>query len=327
MLRYLARRSAGYALLLVLAVSLTYLLAASVLDPRSLYELRNPPLPPEAVEATLRAANLSDAVPLAERYLTWLRGVATAWDWGRTPTGASVNAEVGARLWVSLRLVTLGTLLGTVAGVAVGAWAAVRHHRAGDRLVTLAALVVISTPTLVLAVVLQIVAVRVNAAAGVQVFEFLGESGAHGPGWLAATGDRLQHLVLPTLTLAAGQAAFFSRIQRGLLLDTLGAAYVRAARARGLRRAVAVRRHALRTALVPTGTYLAYTVTTLVLGAAFVESVYGWHGMGIYGVQAIAGQDVNGTVAVAAFGGACVLAGALLADLLTVALDPRVRLS
>ncbi|GAA1627695.1 ABC transporter permease [Georgenia ruanii] len=327
MLRYLARRSAGYALLLVLAVSLTYLLAASALDPRSLYELRNPPLPPDAVEAALRAANLSDAVPLAERYLTWLRGVVTAWDWGRTPAGASVNAEVGARLWVSLRLVTLGTLLGTVAGVAVGAWAAVRHHRAGDRLVTLAALVVISTPTLVLAVVLQILAVRVNAAAGTQVFEFLGESGAHGPGWLAAAGDRLQHLVLPTLTLAAGQAAFFSRIQRGLLLDTLGAAYVRAARARGLRRSTAVRRHALRTALVPTGTYLAYTVTTLVLGAAFVESVYGWHGMGVYGVQAIAGQDVNGTVAVAAFGGACVLAGALLADLFTVALDLRVRLS
>ena len=202
-----------------------------------------------------------------------------------------------------------------------------RQHRAGDRAVTLAALVVISTPTLVLAVVLQILAVRVNAATGVagrRVPRRERRPRRRAGSRRRGTGSSTS--LLPTLTLAAGQAAFFSRIQRGLLLDTLGAAYVRAARARGLPRAVAVRRHALRTALVPTGTYLAYTVTTLVLGAAFVESVYGWHGMGIYGVQAIAGQDVNGTVAVAAFGGACVLAGALLADLLTVALDPRVRL-
>lgn len=325
MLRYLARRLAGYAVLLFVAVSLTYLLAATALDPRSLYELRNPPLEPAAIEASLAAYNLSDAVPLTERYRSWLTGVVTGWDWGRTPAGASVNEQIGGRVWVSLRLVTLGSVVGTVVGVALGTWSAVRQHRAGDRLVTVAALVVISTPTLVLAVVLQIVAVQVNRATGLQLFEFLGEGGAHGGGAAAAFGDRLQHLVLPTLTLAAGQAAFFSRVQRGLVLDTLGASYVRAARAKGLRRSVAVRRHALRTALVPTGTYFAYTVATLVLGAAFVEAVYGWPGMGIYGVRAIAGQDIHATVAVAAFGAACVLAGALLADLLTAALDPRVR--
>ncbi|MFH5824338.1 ABC transporter permease [Georgenia sp. AZ-5] len=326
MLRYLARRLLGYAVLLVLAVSLAYALAATALDPRSLYELRNPPLDPAAVEATLRAYNLSDAVPLAQRYLAWLGGVLTDWDWGRTPAGGSVNEEVGTRVWVSLRLVSLGCVLGTVAGVALGAWAAARHGRAADRAVTIASLVVLSTPTLVLAVVLQILAVRANQAAGVQLFEFLGETGRHGDGPLAPLGDRLQHLLLPTLTLAAGQAAFFARVQRNLVLDTVGASYVRTARAKGLRRGTAVRRHALRTALIPTGTYLAFSVAGLVLGSAFIELVYGWHGMGAYAVEAIAAQDVHGTVAVAAFGAVCVLAGALLSDLLTAALDPRVRL-
>ncbi|WP_127129687.1 ABC transporter permease [Georgenia sp. SYP-B2076] len=326
MLQYLARRLVSYVVLLVLAVSLVYLLAASQLDPRSLYELRNPPLDRAAVEASLRAYNLSDATPLLERYRTWLAGVVTSWDWGRTPSGASVNEEIGTRVWVSVRLMTLGSVLGTVAGVALGAWSATRRHRAGDRVVTLASLLVVSTPALVLGVVLQIVAVRVNQATGTQVFEFLGETGRHGDGVLAPVADRLQHLLLPTLALAAGQAAYFSRIQRNLMLDTMGAEHVRAARARGLRRATALRRHALRTALVPTASYFAFTVAGLVLGATFTELVFGWHGMGAFGMAAIAGQDVNGAVAFAAFGGVCVAAGALLSDLVVAALDPRVRL-
>ncbi|UNX55661.1 ABC transporter permease [Georgenia sp. TF02-10] len=327
MLLYLARRLANYAVLLVVAVSLVYLLAATQLDPRSLYEARNPPIDPAVVEASLSAYNLSDRVPLLERYWTWLTGVVTDWDWGRTPFGESINETISTRVWVSLRLVTIGSLLGITLGVALGAWTATRQYRASDRLITLASLVVLSTPTLVIAVVLQILAVKVNQATGTQFFEFLGETGRHGDGALAPVWDRLQHLLLPTITLTVGGVASYSRIQRNLMLDTLGADYVRTARAKGLREGTALRRHALRTALIPTGTYFAFTIATLVLGATFTELVYGWHGMGIYGVQAISAQDVNGSVAVAAFGGVCVLVGAMLSDVLVAALDPRVRVS
>ncbi len=111
---YVARRLLNYAILLFVAISLTYLLAATQLNPRALYEVRNPPLDPVIVEQTLRAKNLSDQVPLLQRYWTWLTDIVLHWDWGESPTGGSVNDEVSRRIWVSLRLITIGSLVGIV---------------------------------------------------------------------------------------------------------------------------------------------------------------------------------------------------------------------
>jgi peptide/nickel transport system permease protein len=324
--RYVLRRLLNYVVLLVVAVSLTYLLAATQLNPRSLYEVQNPPLDPAVVEATLRDKNLSDAVPLGERYWTWATGVITQWDWGQGPRGEDVGEEVSRRIWVSLRLLTIGSLLGIAVGVAVGAWTATRQYKVSDRSVTLASLFILSVPSFVIASVLQVQATRVNNTLSVPLFEFTGETGARGDyagAWLV---DRAQHLLLPTLVLVLINAAFFSRIQRNLMLDSLGSDFVRTARAKGLRQGRAVMKHALRTALIPTGTYFAFSVATLFVGATFMEIIFSFHGMGEYGVTTISGQDVHGAVAVAAFSGVCVLVGAVLSDIMVAILDPRVRI-
>ena len=325
--RYVLRRLLNYVVLLVVAVSLTYLLAATQLNPRSLYEVQNPPLDPAVVEATLRDKNLSDAVPLGERYWTWASGVVTRWDWGQGPRGEDVGAEVGRRIWVSLRLLTIGSLLGIAIGVAAGAWTATRQYKVSDRGLTLGSLFILSVPSFVIASVLQVLATRVNNTLSVPLFEFTGETGARGDyagAWLV---DRVQHLLLPTLVLVLINAAFFSRIQRNLMLDSLGSDFVRTARAKGLRQSRAVMKHALRTALIPTGTYFAFSVATLFTGATFMEIIFSFHGMGEYGVTTISGQDVHGAVAVAAFSGVCVLVGAVLSDIMVAILDPRVRIS
>jgi peptide/nickel transport system permease protein len=324
---YVARRLLNYAILLFVAISLTYFLAATQLNPRALYEVRNPPLDPVIVEQTLRAKNLSDQVPVLQRYWTWLTSIVLHWDWGQTPTGGSVNDEVSRRIPVSLRLITIGSLVGIVAGVVIGAWTATRQYKVSDRLFTFASLFLLSVPSFVIASVLQVWATDVNNASGLRIFEFVGETGQAGsyPGaWLF---DRLQHLLLPTIVLILLNGAFFSRIQRNLMLDSLGSDFVRTARAKGLRRSKAVMKHALRTSLIPTGTYFAFSVATLFTGATFMEIIFSFHGMGEYGVTTILGQDVNGAVAVAAFSGACVLVGAILADIMVAILDPRVRLS
>ena len=138
--------------------------------------------------------------------------------------------------------------------------------------------------------------------------------------------DRAQHLFLPTVVLTLISAASMSRIQRNLMLDSLGADYVRTARAKGLTRRKAVTKHALRTALIPTGTYVAFTVATMFVGATFTERIFNFQGMGMYAVDAITQQNINGVAAVTAFAGVCTLVGAILADILVAILDPRVRL-
>ena len=136
MIGYVLRRLANYIVLLFVAVSLTYVLAATQLNPRSLFLMRNPPLDPRSIESMLLSRNLSENVPLWERYWTWLTNVLTKWDWGQSPMGAVVNDEIGARIWVSLRLLLIGTMLGLVLGVAIGAWAATRQYKISDRVIT-----------------------------------------------------------------------------------------------------------------------------------------------------------------------------------------------
>jgi len=284
---YVARRVLNYVILLFIAVSLSYFLAATQLHPRQLYQLVNPPLNPASIEQSLRSRNLSDQVPLLQRYWTWLTNIVLHWDWGQAPKGGDVNGEVSRRIWVSLRLITIGSLAGTVIGVALGAWTATRQYKVSDRTATVFSLFILSVPAFVIASTLQVIGTRFNQATGLRVFEFVGETGAHGNYFGAAYFDRMQHLVLPTIALILINGAFFSRIQRNLMLDALGSDFVRTARAKGLRRSQAVMKHALRTSLIPTGTYFAFSIATLFTGATFMEILFSFHGMGEYGVTTI----------------------------------------
>ena len=319
MLPYLARRIANYAVLLFIATSLAYLLASASLDPSALWNRQDPSLNWDAIHANLVKYNISHDLPVWDRYVTWLRNVVLHWDWGRTPKGELINTLIGTKIFVSVRLVFLGAAIGMVGGVALGAWTATRQYRFSDRAISLISMIIISTPAMVIAILLQVLAVQVNRSSGYQIFEFTGE----GEGTLG----RLQHLLLPTLSMSLGGIASYSRFQRNLMLDTLGADYVRTARAKGLIKRKALTRHALRTALIPMATYFAFALATLFTGAAITERVYGWHGMGEYSISAISGMDINGVTAVVAFSGLCTLTGALLSDVFVAIVDPRVRVS
>src|SRR6476619_3945303 len=215
-----------------------------------------------------------------------------------------------------------------VVGVVVGAWGAIRQYHLSDRVITVLSLLVISTPVFVIANLLILAALRVNSVLGVQLFEYTGETSpdAVGGTWDQFV-DRLQHLVLPTFTLALGAIAGYSRYQRNAMLDVLGQDFIRTARAKGLTRRRALLKHGLRTALIPMATLFAYGISGLVTGAVFTEKIFGWHGMGEWVVQGIATQDTNIIAAVTVFTGAAVLFAGLLSDVIYAALDPRVRVS
>jgi peptide/nickel transport system permease protein len=287
--------------------------------------LRQPPIEPAIIEQQLLKYNLSDSVPLIERYWIWLTGIFRG-DWGKSPLGVDVAEQISTRMWVSLRLLLIGTLAGIIIGVAVGAWTATRQYKLSDRAITAISLLIISTPAFVVGHLTQIGATWYNNTSRTRTFEFIGETGDVGDYPFADLVDRTQHLLLPTFVLIILGAASMSRIQRNLMLDSLGADYVRTARAKGLRESKAVMKHALRTALIPTGTYFAFSVATMFVGATFTERIFSFPGIGQYGVDTITNRDVFGVVAVTAFAGVCVLAGAVLSDIMVAILDPRVRL-
>ena len=248
-------------------------------------------------------------------------------DFGTTIGGQPVSDELWRRIGVSLRLLVIGSVMGTVIGVVVGAWGAIRQYHLSDRVITVLSLLVISTPVFVIANLLILVALRVNSVLGVQLFEYIGETSpdAVGGAWNQLV-DRLQHLVLPTFTLALGAIAGYSRYQRNAMLDVLGQEFIRTARAKGLTRRRALFKHGLRTALIPMATLFAYSVAGSAspvrcssrrssAGTAWVSG----------SLQGIATQDTNIVVAITLFSGVTILMAGLLSDVIYAALDPRVR--
>lgn len=323
MTRFLARRLLNYVVLLALASFLTFTLTSLTFEPLDSLLQRNPRPPQSTIDAKAAELNLDKPIPV--RYAQWL-GDAVRGDFGTTVSGQPVSDELGRRIGVSLRLLVIGSILGTVTGVVVGAWGAVRQYRLSDRVVTLLSLLVLSAPTFVIANLLILGALNANSWLGVQLFEYTGETSPDAVGGpVNQFVDRLQHMILPTVTLALAAIAGFSRYQRNAMLDVLGQDFIRTARAKGLTRRQALFKHGLRTALIPMATLFAYGVSGLVTGAVFVEKIFGWHGMGEWVVQGIATQDTNIVAAITVFSGAMILLAGLLSDVIYAALDPRVR--
>lgn len=325
MLRYLAKRLSYYAVLLIAAVFLAYAISATALQPRTYFEAKVPRPSAESVERQLTALNLNDRTPVVERFGHWAGGLFDG-DLGRSIHDTPVTDDFGRRVRVSLRLLLLGSLLGMVLGVAVGAWSAVRQYRISDRLLTVLSFVLLSTPVFLVALFLKNGAIAAKDAAGHEVIPFTGYETPGLTGGLGAhLADWALHLLLPTVSLALGGLATYSRYQRGTMLDVLGSDYLRTAEAKGLTRGRALLKHGLRTAVIPMSTMFAYSFLGIFTGAIFTETIFGWHGMGEWLIKSINEQDVNSVVAINLFTAVVVLASGFLADTLHAALDPRVR--
>lgn len=322
---FLLRRALNYVVLLLLASFLTFSLASLTFNPLDSLEQRNPRPPQSVIDAKAEQLHLDEPIP--QRYLTWLGGVVQG-DFGTTLAGQPVSEELGRRVAVSLRLLILGSVIGTVLGVLIGAAGAIRQYRFSDYFSTVLSLLIISTPVFLLATLLKYGALQFNTATGTQFFLYTGETSATQiNGLWNQFVDRAQHLVLPTLALALYGMAGYSRYQRNAMLDVLQSDFIRTARAKGLTRNRALYKHGLRTALIPMATLFAYSLGGLITGATFVEKIFGWHGVGEWLVDSINAQDLYVVVTVTAFAGLVVLVSGLLSDIVLALLDPRVRVA
>jgi glutathione transport system permease protein len=324
MARFLVRRLLNYVALCLVATFLAFSLAALTFDPVGKLQERNPPPPQSTIDAKRAELRLDEPIP--QRFVLWL-GDAVRGDFGQTVVNTPVSDELPRRIGVSLRLFLLGTVVGIGLGVIVGVASAVRQYRFSDYAATFFSFVILSTPVFLLGLLLKYAALELNSAAGAQLLVFTGETtpGFQGGFW-AGLLDRVQHLILPTLTIALGQIAYYSRYQRSAMLDVLGSDFLRTAQAKGLTRQRALFKHGLRTALVPMATLFAFGFGLLITGGTFTERIFGWFGMGDWLVYGIEQDDTNITATVTLFVAVLVLISGWLSDVFYALLDPRVRL-
>jgi peptide/nickel transport system permease protein len=232
-----------------------------------------------------------------------------------------VTTIIKQALPATLSVVIGGTVLWLIAGLGTGILSATRARSLFDRIATVGVLAGVSAPVFVVGELL-IVGVYLqlnNHGVGFIQTGYTPITQSF-TGWLGC-------MILPWITLAIVQAAVYTRLSRGSLLDTLGEDYIRTARSKGISERRVLYRHAVRSALTPVVSQLGIDIGALLGGVIVVEQVFGLQGLGQQTVTAITqgdGQLVIGFVILAAL---FVVVANLIVDLSYALLDPRVRVN
>ncbi len=306
MIRVVLRRLAQAVPTLLAVVAVSFFLMR--LAPGGPFDLERP-LAPAAMENLRRMYGLDR--PLTVQFFAYLGSLARG-DLGPSLAfrDQSVAELIGRGLPVSATLGALALALASGLGIGLGSVAAFRRGGAADRMLGLGAALALSSPSFVVAPMLQI-------TFGLTL-RWLPLSG-----W---DGGAPSHLVLPVITLALPQVGALARLTRASLGEVLRTQPIRTMHSLGLP-PIRVARHALRGALLPVMAYLGPLAAALLTGSVVVETIFGLPGIGRYFVEGALNRDytlVMGTVLLVA---ALVIALNLLADLACAWLDPRLRTS
>ncbi|WP_026924780.1 ABC transporter permease [Glycomyces arizonensis] len=339
MVVFIIRRVLVMIPVLIGATILSFLLVDLTNDPvqQQVFEIQQStgePVPQSTVDAL--EANLYYDRSIPERYWLWLTGIGdTNGDigllqgkWGPSIEGSAtdIGQEITDRFAVTLRLVLFATIASIGLAILTGVISAVKQYSKLDYTLTFIGFLALAMPIFWLASLLKEAAVQTNDALGTNLFKTYGSgtTGFKGNGWELFV-DALPYLIVPTIALMLGGYAAMSRYQRASMLEVMNSDYVRLARAKGVRNRTVMRRHALRTALIPVATFAPLGLATAMGGAIVTESIFGWRGLGAYSLKAIQDGDSFAVMAYLLISGVVVLTGILVSDLLYGVLDPRIR--
>jgi peptide/nickel transport system permease protein len=235
-------------------------------------------------------------------------------------TGVPVKTSLAQDLPITASVVVGGTVLWLIVGLGVGVLSATRARSLFDRVATVGVLAGLSMPAFVLGELLII-----------GVFLPLNQ---HGISWIQtgyaglSTGvvPWVGHMILPWITLATIQAAVYTRLSRGSLLDTMGEDFIRTARSKGLSERRVILRHGLRAALTPVVSQLGVDIGALLGGVIVVEQVFGLPGLGFESLQAINTGNLPVIIGFVLVASAFVVVANIVVDMAYALLDPRVRI-
>jgi peptide/nickel transport system permease protein len=323
---FLARRLlAAVPLVLGIATLMFFVVHLAPGDPTSHFLV--PGMRPETADQIRTQWGLDD--PVHVRYVRWMGNLARG-DLGPSYAfGRPVRSVLADVLPNTLLLSGAALVLAFLVGIVVGVVQAVREHTWTDTALSVVTLVFYSMPSFWLAIMLSLV--FAHLARNVWGWPiYFPVSGTRSLDYeLLSAGrqalDLAWHLALPALSLSLILMGGIARHVRGAMLAVRRKDFVRTARAMGLPERTVIVRHLLRNALVPVATLLGLYVPVLLSGTVFIETVFGWPGMGKTVYDAIVLRDYPLVMAATLLFAGLVVVGNLLADILYGLLDPRVR--
>ena len=278
-------------------------------------------IPFAALQAIKHEHHLDE--PLPTQYWFWLRGIFRL-DFGRSiidrrPVTELILEKVPATFQLNL----VAFLVAAAIGVPVGLWSASRSGRLSERASAVVFFLLYSLPSFWVALLLmELFAVKLRI---LPLFGMTSDWYADlGPGGRLL--DRIQHLVLPVVTLSYAQLAIFARFSKSALTEVIRQDFITTARAKGASQGAVLWRHAFRNALIPLITLLGLTIPYLLSGSVIVEQIFQWDGVGHLYFQSILARDYPTVLGLTVITALATLLASLLADVLYAVADPRIRL-
>ncbi len=319
MLRHIARRLIQL-IPLLFGVTLVSFVVIQLSPGDFLAEMRlNPVVDSATVDAMRRNFGLDQ--PMHVQYFKWL------WNLLRLDFGYSFAYHVpvmwliGSRLVNSLILNIAALVLAWLVAIPIGIHAATKQYSWSDNTLSMTAYLGISTPTFFSGLLLLLAAFKTGwlPIGGMTSLDY------DILPWYGKMLDVGRHLVIPASVLGFGAAAGLMRQMRGNLLEVLRQDYVRTARSKGLAERPVIYRHAVRNAINPLITIFGFEIGALLSGAAIIEIVTGWPGVGRLIFDAIVQKDLYVVMGSLLIGSVTLVLGNLIADILLAVSDPRIR--
>ncbi len=334
---YIVRRFL-FAIPLIIGITLVAFIIANAIpsDPVSANLPEKSQNDPEIVAAFRREWGLDKSLP--EQYFTYLGNMLQG-NLGRSiKTKRPVIQDIKQFLPATIELATTSIIAGLILGVGMGIVSAVWRGRLVDYITRVVALIGVSFPVFVLALLaLSIFHAQLGWVAGPGRLDVRITKPTVVTGFLLVDsivagradilGNALSHLILPSLVLGVYTSGLISRITRSSMLEVLGAEYIRTARAKGLNERVVIMKHAFSNALIPVVTVIGLSFGNLLSGAVLTETIFSWPGIGRYAFQASTSQDFPAIMGISMLIAFIYVGVNFVVDILYFFLDPRIRLA
>lgn len=304
-------------LLILVSIISFFIIRLSPVDPLAELKL-NPSISKETLKAEQQRLGLDKPLPV--QYLLWAKSFIKG-DLGVTTTGEKVSVKLAERIPNTLLLTIVVIFLTWSVGIPLGVFAAVNQKTPFDRILTVLTSIGMAIPSFFFAILLLIFAVKTGwfPVGGLTSYNYDDMDFIH------KFLDIAHHLFLPVIVLFTISLAGLQRQMRANLLDVLDSDYVKFARAKGLSETKVIFKHALRNAVNPMITLLGFEFSGLLSGAALTEFVFQYPGLGRLILEAVLKSDINLVMASLMIGAIMLVAGNLIADILLILTDPRIR--
>jgi peptide/nickel transport system permease protein len=278
----------------------------------------DPKVSPKIIEQMEKNYDLDK--PVYQQYFLWIKKLLTGKLYS-FKDGRPVMEKIGERIWNTLLLNLVATIIIFSLAIPLGIFSAKRQYTFLDHLGTFGAFLGLSIPGFWLAYLIILGTVELFGYPVLGMRSFVTE----GFGMTEIVLDRIWHLMLPALIMAIHGIAGLSRYTRSSMLEVIRQDYIRTAKAKGVPEETVYYKHGLKNALLPIITLFGFLIPGLIGGSIIMESVFAWPGIGRLAYQAVLARDYPVVMTILTISAVLTLIGNFIADILYGIADPRIR--